>query len=294
VLERRRAVALAHHVREAEGRSVAQIAGRVGRSPATVKAYFYDPAVREGAGGQDALPGSVPGLRRLHPARNGEGDAYSYCNACHPGAIQARWTRERVLAAMLQWRDRYGRLPSSYDWSRTHARRRGGHALERQSAGDWALGERRHQRVRRLGRGTRRGRVRRRPDLPLEPPVRRAAPCIWVEDPRSGRHVAVGPPAGACPGRSMTVESELSIVEFKRREYSAACMLRATAGLELVSADSSRLVGGAITWTGAFTSRVAAYHGHRGHRRRGPSDHCQARAELPPADARRGRVRAMS
>jgi len=43
VAERRRAVALARHFREAEGLSIAQIAGRLGRSPATIKAYFYDP-----------------------------------------------------------------------------------------------------------------------------------------------------------------------------------------------------------------------------------------------------------
>jgi len=43
VLERRRAVALAVHYREAEGLSIAEIAARLGRSPATVKAYFYDP-----------------------------------------------------------------------------------------------------------------------------------------------------------------------------------------------------------------------------------------------------------
>jgi AraC-like DNA-binding protein len=38
VLERRRAVALAHHYR------IAQIADRLGRSPATIKPYFYDPS----------------------------------------------------------------------------------------------------------------------------------------------------------------------------------------------------------------------------------------------------------
>ena len=43
VAERRRAVALAWHYREAEGPSTGQIADRLGRSPATVKAYFYDP-----------------------------------------------------------------------------------------------------------------------------------------------------------------------------------------------------------------------------------------------------------
>jgi hypothetical protein len=70
--------------------------------------------------------------------RNGKGDAYAYCKACHPGAIEPRWTRDRVLAAMRAWCIRYGTLPSSYDWSHTHARaptRRP--ALERLAKGDW-------------------------------------------------------------------------------------------------------------------------------------------------------------
>ena len=37
----------------------------------------------------------------------------------HPGAIERRWTRERALEAMHEWRSRYRRLPSSYDWSRS-------------------------------------------------------------------------------------------------------------------------------------------------------------------------------
>ena len=40
VVERRRAVALARHFREFEGLSIREIADRLGRSPATVKAYF--------------------------------------------------------------------------------------------------------------------------------------------------------------------------------------------------------------------------------------------------------------
>ena len=44
VVERRRAVALARQYREVERLSIRQIADRLGRSPATVKAYFYDPS----------------------------------------------------------------------------------------------------------------------------------------------------------------------------------------------------------------------------------------------------------
>ena len=38
---------------------------------------------------------------------------------------------------MRKWDALYGRPPSSYDWSRTHARRRGGEALERLVKGEW-------------------------------------------------------------------------------------------------------------------------------------------------------------
>ena len=33
--------------------------------------------------------------------------------------------------ALRRWAERYGHVPSSYDWSRTHARRRGEQALRR-------------------------------------------------------------------------------------------------------------------------------------------------------------------
>ena len=40
VVERRPAVALARHLRDFEELSIAEIAERLGRSPATIKAYF--------------------------------------------------------------------------------------------------------------------------------------------------------------------------------------------------------------------------------------------------------------
>jgi AcrR family transcriptional regulator len=137
VLERRRAVALALHYREFEGLSIRQIADRLGRSPATVKAYFYDPTGEKARAVKARYVGLCRGCGAYTQPRNGKGDAYAYCKACHPGAIRPRWTPEQVLDAMGEWLDRYGRLPSSYDWSRTHARRRGGKSLERIAEGAW-------------------------------------------------------------------------------------------------------------------------------------------------------------
>src|SRR5437660_7348440 len=137
VVERRRAVALAHHYREYEGLTIREIAARLGRSPGTVKAYFYDPTGEKARAVKARYVGVCRGCGGYTQPRNGKGDAYAYCKRCHPGAIEQRWTRELVISAMLEWRERYGRLPSSYDWSRTHARRRGGGALERLASGAW-------------------------------------------------------------------------------------------------------------------------------------------------------------
>jgi AraC-like DNA-binding protein len=137
VAERRRAVALARHYRECEGLSIRQIADRLGRSPATVKAYFYDPTGEKARAVKARYVGVCRGCGAYTQPRNGKGDAYAYCKACHPGAIKRRWAREAVISAMLEWRKRYGRLPSSYDWSRTHARRRGEQALRRLADRHW-------------------------------------------------------------------------------------------------------------------------------------------------------------
>jgi hypothetical protein len=137
VEERRRAVAVARHLRESEGLSITQIAARLGRSEATVKGYFYDPTGVKASAVKARYQGSCRQCGAPTQARNGKGDAYAYCKNCHPGAIQGRWTRELVLEAMRAWQELSGRLPSSYDWSRTHARRRGGDALVRLMDGEW-------------------------------------------------------------------------------------------------------------------------------------------------------------
>jgi AraC-like DNA-binding protein len=135
--QRRRAVAVARHLRENEGLSNAQIAQRLGRSPATIKGYFYDPTGEKAKTVKRRYQGACRTCGAPTSARNGKGDAYEQCKACHPGAIHPRWTRESVRDAMRAWRQRYGTPPSSYDWSRTHANRRGGHALSRLADGEW-------------------------------------------------------------------------------------------------------------------------------------------------------------
>ena len=97
----------------------------------------WDPTGEKARAVKARYVGVCRGCGAYTQPRNGKGDAYAYCKACHPGAIERRWTRERVLDAMRAWEVLYGRLPSSYDWSSTHARRRGGEALTRLAQGDW-------------------------------------------------------------------------------------------------------------------------------------------------------------
>ena len=48
VSERRRAAQVARHYRDRENLTIAEIARRLGRAEATVKAYLYDPSPRNG------------------------------------------------------------------------------------------------------------------------------------------------------------------------------------------------------------------------------------------------------
>ena len=155
VVERRRAVALARHYREFEGLSVRQIADRLGRSPTTIKAYFYDPTGEKARAVKARYVGVCRGCGAYTQPRNGKGDAYAYCKACNPGAIERRWTRELVISAMLEWRGRYGRMPSSYDWSRTRARQRGRARVPTPGSGPMAVGQPCQRAVRNVDRRTR-------------------------------------------------------------------------------------------------------------------------------------------
>ena len=75
VSERRRAAQLARHYRDQENLTIAEIARRLGRAEATVKAYFYDPsdASKEPSREQEADPGGRE-LRSHPPAAASRGD----------------------------------------------------------------------------------------------------------------------------------------------------------------------------------------------------------------------------
>jgi AraC-like DNA-binding protein len=97
VSERRRAVALARHFRDAEGLSIVQIADRLGRSPGTIKAYFYDPTGEKARAVKARYVGLCRGCGAYTQPRNGTGDGFGYCEHCLPCATGPKWVRERSL-----------------------------------------------------------------------------------------------------------------------------------------------------------------------------------------------------
>jgi hypothetical protein len=77
VAERRRAVALARHYRDCEGLSIRQIADRLGRSPATITAYLYDPTGEKAKAVKARYVGVCRGCGANTQPRNGNGLASS-------------------------------------------------------------------------------------------------------------------------------------------------------------------------------------------------------------------------
>jgi hypothetical protein len=57
----------------------------LGRSTATVKAYFCDSTGEKAQAVKARYQGVCRGCGADTQARNGKGDAYAYCKACHPG-----------------------------------------------------------------------------------------------------------------------------------------------------------------------------------------------------------------
>ena len=134
-LDRRRNVLLAQHHRE-QGWSIAQIAHLLDRAPATVRGYLHDPTGAKAKARKTSYAGSCERCGAPTSGADGKGRASRHCQRCKPQS-RARWTRETVRGAHRFWLERFGFIACSADWSGTHARRRGGDALERYRSARW-------------------------------------------------------------------------------------------------------------------------------------------------------------
>ena len=128
-------------------------------------------------------------------ARGGKGDAYEFCKDCHPGAIAPTRTRDWVREAMHEWRQRYGRPPSSTDWSPTHARRRGGEALDAIPSSRLAGAVDRHRHLRVLACSSRRRVPRRLTGSVCRGPSAQAPGTYQTRCPASFRSATTQPTA---------------------------------------------------------------------------------------------------
>jgi hypothetical protein len=114
----------------------AEIAGRLGVTPSTVRDYLSDPNGELARARRQRRPGGVC-ERCGHPTGPRRGrHALVLCPRC-AAAKRATWTREDAIDAYLDWFARFGVEPTSTDWNHTHAQRRGGVALERFRTGRW-------------------------------------------------------------------------------------------------------------------------------------------------------------
>jgi hypothetical protein len=137
-IRRRRKALQAQHYRH-RGRSILEIARLLGQAPATIKAYLYDPTGERARAIKARYRGTCESCGAVTSGADGKGRASRHCQRCKPQSRPV-WTREQVRAAHRRWYACYGFVASSYDWSGTHAGRRGGAALERYQSGDWPSG----------------------------------------------------------------------------------------------------------------------------------------------------------
>ena len=108
VEDRRRAARLARHYRDVEQLSIAEIARRLGRAHATVKAYLYDPTGEKARAVKRRYQACAAAAARRPAARNGKGDAYARLQDLPPRRhrprvdARARARRDARLARALR------------------------------------------------------------------------------------------------------------------------------------------------------------------------------------------------
>src|ERR1700757_2458876 len=101
VSERRRAAQLARHYRDQEGLPVAEIARRLGRAQATVKAYLYDPTGEKAREVKARYRGVCRGCGAPTSARNGKVTPTPTATAPRGALSYPRRSREELEGMFL-------------------------------------------------------------------------------------------------------------------------------------------------------------------------------------------------
>jgi len=141
VAERSRAARLAHYYRHERGLAVAEIADLLGRAPATIHAYLYDPDGNKTKNVKRRYRGTCRQCGTSTWGR-GPGEAASICARCN-GSSTLKWPPHRIEAALRAWHEMYGKPASSTDLSLAHARKtaaRDGEVRLRRLQAGWAGG----------------------------------------------------------------------------------------------------------------------------------------------------------
>jgi hypothetical protein len=113
-----------------------EIAQRLGVSSSTVRNYLRDPeGLRARARAATRAGSTCRFCNRATGAPRGS-RTFDLCPRC-AASTRTSWTRARVLGAFWRWYSMFGKPPSSTDWNHTHAKRRGGAALERFRSDRW-------------------------------------------------------------------------------------------------------------------------------------------------------------
>jgi hypothetical protein len=139
--ERARAAKLARHYRDEQHLTVAQIARLLGRAPATIRAYLYDPDATKTKRVKHRYRGVCQecGASTWGAGPSAAGRLCARCN----GAATRQWQPEQIESALRAWQAMFAKPASTADLSMTHATRSaekdGGVRLRRLQAG-WSGG----------------------------------------------------------------------------------------------------------------------------------------------------------
>jgi len=131
---RRERVDMAHQLRA--GMATRDIARRLGVAPSTVRDYLSDPDSEKARRRLARRPRGACSVCGRETGSSRGARVFNTCRNC-ARRRRARWTREIAIDAYCAWWARFSVEPTSTEWNRTHAARRGDDAIQRFVSGRW-------------------------------------------------------------------------------------------------------------------------------------------------------------